>query len=70
MSYVFAFSYCSWGSQNKNSKWFVIPFSSGPRFEELSAMTRLSCVALLGITHSLIELDKGVVHVISLLSFL
>ena len=29
----FAFSYCSWGSQGKNSlplKWFAIPFSSGP----------------------------------------
>ena len=27
---IFAFSYCSWGSQGKNMKWFTIPFSSGP----------------------------------------
>ena len=26
----FAFSYCSWGSQGKNTEVFVIPFSSGP----------------------------------------
>ena len=27
--FFFAFSYCSWGSQGKNTKWFAIPFSSG-----------------------------------------
>ena len=32
VSYLFAFSYCSWGSQGKILKWFAIPFSSGPRF--------------------------------------
>ena len=37
---------------------------------ELSAMTRVSWVALQGIAHSFIELDKAVVHVISLVSFL
>ena len=26
----FAFSYCSRGSQGKNTEWFAIPFSSGP----------------------------------------
>ena len=30
VSYLFAFSYCSWGSQGKNSEWFASPFSSGP----------------------------------------
>ena len=30
LSYLFAFSYCSWNSQGKNTKWFAIPFSSGP----------------------------------------
>ena len=35
---------------------------------ELSTMTRLSWVALCGIFHSFIELDKTVVHVISLTS--
>ena len=29
VSYLFAFSYCSWGSQGKNLKWFAIHFSSG-----------------------------------------
>ena len=33
-------------------------------------MTRSSCVALYGMAHSFIELDKAVVHVISLVSFL
>jgi len=28
----FAFSYCSWGSQGKNTEVVSIPFSSGPRF--------------------------------------
>ena len=37
---------------------------------ELSTMTRPSWVALHGMTHSFIELDKAVVHVISLVSFL
>ena len=37
---------------------------------ELSTMTRLSWVALHGVAHSFIELDKAVVHVISLVSFL
>ena len=29
---LFAFSYCSWGSQGKNAEGFAIPFSSGPHF--------------------------------------
>ena len=37
---------------------------------ELSTMTRASWGALHGMTHSFIELDKAVVHVISLVSFL
>ena len=37
---------------------------------EFSIMTRSSCVALHGMAHSFIELDKAVVHVISLVSFL
>ena len=32
MSYLFANSYCSYGSHCKNLKWFAIPFTSGPRF--------------------------------------
>ena len=37
---------------------------------ELSTITRLSWVALHGMAHSFIELDKAVVHVIRLVSFL
>ena len=36
---------------------------------KLSTMTRLSWVALHSMAHSFIELDKAVVHVISLLRF-
>ena len=37
---------------------------------KLSTMTHLSWVALHGMAHSFIELDKAVVHVISLINFL
>ena len=37
---------------------------------ELSTMTRLSWVALRGMAHHFIELDKAVVHVIRLVSFM
>ena len=37
---------------------------------ELSTMTHLSWVALHSMAHSFIELDKAVIHVISLVSFL
>jgi len=49
-------------------KWFAIFFSSGPRF--VSTMTNPSWMALHGIVHSFIELNKAVVHVIRLVSFL
>ena len=37
---------------------------------ELSTVTRPSWVALHGMAHSFIELDKAVIHVIRLVSFL
>ena len=37
---------------------------------ELSTMTHLSGVALQGMAHSFIELDKAVIHVIRLVNFL
>ena len=37
---------------------------------ELSTMTHMSWVALHSMTHCFIELDKPVIHVISLVSFL
>ena len=49
-----------------------LPFPSpvGHVLSELSTMTRPSWVDLLSVAHSFIELDKAVVHVISLVSFL
>ena len=51
-------------------KLFAIPFSSGPHLSELSTVTHPSWVALHGMAHSFIGLNKAVVHVISLVSFL
>ena len=75
MSYLFAFSYCSWGSQGKNTEVAchlekVCPSPVDHILSELSTMTRPSWVALQGMAHSYIELDKAVVHVIRLVSFL
>ena len=51
-------------------KWFAIPFSSGHVLSELSTVTHLSWMALHGMAHSFIELDKAVVHMTRLVSFL
>ena len=52
-------------------EWFAaIPFSNGPFLSELSTMTCLSWVAPHGMDDDFIELNKAVVHVISLVSFL
>ena len=52
--------------------WREMPFLSPVDhvLSELSTMTRLSWLALPDMAHSFIELDKAVVHVISLVSFL
>ena len=63
----FSFSYCSWGSQCKNTE--LICHSLLPVdhvLSEFSTMTHTSWVALHDMTHN-IELDKAVVHVISLI---
>ena len=71
MSYVFAFSYCSWGSQGKNTEVVCHSLLQWATFlSELSTMSHLSWVALHGMAYSFIELDKAVGHVISLVSFL
>ena len=57
-------------SKSRILKWFAIPFSSGHILSEFSTMTRQSWVALHRMAHSFIELDKAVVHVTRLLSFL
>ena len=49
-------------------KWFAIPFSSGPRF--VRTLHHDPWVALHSMAHSFIELDKTVIHVIRLVSFL
>ena len=56
---------------SRQEYWSGLPFPSPVDhvLSELSTMTRLSWVALHGMAHSFIELDKAVVHVISLLSF-
>ena len=50
-------------------KWFAIPSPVDHVLSELSTMTHPSCVALHGMAHSFTELDKTVVHVILLISF-
>ena len=51
-------------------KWFAIIFSSGARFVRTLHHELSIWVALHGMTHSFIELDKAVVHVIRMGSFL
>ena len=48
--------------------WFTVPFSSGPHFAELSIMTHLSWVALHGMAHSFIKLDKAAIHMVNLVN--
>ena len=52
--------------------WSGLPFSSPMEhvLSELSTLTRPSWLVLRGMAHSCTELDKAVVHVISLISFL
>ena len=51
-------------------KWLPFPSPVDHILSELSTMTCPSWVALHGMAHSFIELDKAVVHVISLVSFM
>ena len=57
---------------SRQEHWGGLPFPSPVDhvLSELSTMTHLSWVALQGMAYSFIELDKSVVHVISLVSFL
>ena len=50
---------------SRQEYWSGLPFSSSEDYilSELSTMTCLSWVALLGMTHCFTELDKAVVHV-------
>jgi len=51
-------------------KWFAIPSPVDHVLSELFTVICLSWVALHGMAHSFTELDKAVVHVIRLVSFL
>ena len=51
-------------------KWFAIPFSSGPYFSRTLHHDPFILGGLHDMAHSFIELDKAVVHVIRLVSFL
>ena len=57
---------------SRQEYWSSLPFPSPVDhvFSELSTMTHSSWVALYSMTHSFIELDNALVHVISLVSFL
>ena len=57
---------------SRQEYWSGLPFTSPVDhvFSELFTMTRPSWVTLHGMAHSFIELDKAVVHVIRLASFL
>ena len=57
---------------SRQEYWSSLPFPSPVDhiLSELSTMTHLSWVALHEMAHCFIELDKAVVHVISLISFL
>ena len=57
---------------SRQEYWGGLPFPSpvGHVVSEFSTMTHLSWVALLVMAHSFIELDKAVVYVIRLVSFL
>ena len=51
-------------------KWFAIPFSNRPVFVRTPHHEPSLGGPTCGMAHSFIELDKAVVHVISLISFL
>ena len=51
-------------------KWLPFPSPVDHISSELSTMIRPSWVALYGMAHSFIELDKAVIHVICFVSFL
>jgi len=59
-----------WFSRQEYWSGLPLPFPVDHIVSELSTMTYLSWVVLHVMTHSFIELDNAVVHVISLVSFL
>ena len=71
VSCLFAFSYCPWGSQGKNAEVDCYSLFQWTTFCQNSLpWPCLSWVALHGLAHSFIELQKAAIHVIILASFL
>ena len=72
LSVFFLYLYILFMGFSRQEYWSGLPFPSPVDhvLSELSTMTRPSWVALHGMAHSFIELDKAVVHVIRLVSFL
>jgi len=66
---LFAFSYYSWGSQGKNTEVICYSLLQSTPFCQNTTLTCLSRVAIHGMAHSFIELDKAVIQVISLFQF-
>ena len=67
MPCLFAFSYCSWSSQGKNTG---LPFLSPADHILLNSPLWPVHLGRLYMAHSFIELDKAMVYVINLVSFL
>ena len=70
MSYLFAFSYCSWGSQGKNTEVVCHSLFQWATFCQNSPPWPIPLGWPYMAWLSFIELDKAVVHVIRLASFL
>ena len=67
----FAFSYCSWDYQGKNTEMVCHSLLQGTMFfSELSTMTGPSLVAPHSMAHELHWVRQAVIHVVSLVSFL
>ena len=70
MSYLLPFHAIHGILKARILKWFAIPFSSRPHFVRTLHHDPSVLGDLHGMAHSFIELDKAVVHVICLVSFL
>ena len=72
VSYPFGFSYWLWGSQGKNTEVVCHSLLQWATFCQNSPswLVRLRRPYMGGVAHSFIELDKAVLHVIRLVSFL
>ena len=57
-------------SRQEHGRGLPFPYPVDPFFSEVSTMTHPFWVTLHGMAHNFIDLDKAVVHVIILVSFL